>query len=141
MTTEAARITVLCADDNAEVLAALRQKLAARPEIALVGTRPDATDLLAAIACYHPVVIVLDLDMPGKDPMTVLAEVGSEHPESRVVLFSAHVGPELLERATNAGAWGYVSKGDGEDALVDAIRRVHQGEFVLSPEVQMVRGR
>ena len=39
-------------------------------------------------------------------------------------------------RAIDSGAWGYVSKNDGEDALIDAVRRVIAGEFVLSPEAR-----
>jgi len=127
---------VLCVDDNAAVLAALRQKLTLAKGFTWCGSRPDATDLRSAIEFHRPTVVILDIDMPGRDPFVSVKELADHPSRSRVVLFSAHVKRDLIERAMEAGVWGYVSKGDGEDALVDAIRRVAAGEFVLSAEVQ-----
>jgi DNA-binding NarL/FixJ family response regulator len=57
-------------------------------------------------------------------------------PNMRVVILSGHVRRELIDRAIESGAWGYVSKHDGADAVVAAIRSVARGEFTLGPEVQ-----
>lgn len=55
-------------------------------------------------------------------------------PSVRVIVFSGHCGRTLIERALDGGAWGYVSKNDGEGALFDAIERAMRGEVVLSQE-------
>jgi DNA-binding NarL/FixJ family response regulator len=50
-------------------------------------------------------------------------------------MLRGHVRKDLVNRAIAAGAWGYVAKGDGERAMLEAIRRVADGEFVMSAEV------
>jgi DNA-binding NarL/FixJ family response regulator len=48
-----------------------------------------------------------------------------------VIIISGHVRQELLDRAIESGAWGYLSKSDGADAIVDAVRQVMDGQFIL----------
>ncbi|MBY0262531.1 MAG: hypothetical protein K2Q20_09315, partial [Phycisphaerales bacterium] len=56
----------------------------------------------------------------------------------RVVIFSGQVNPASIEAAVQAGAWGYISKNDGEDAIVDAVDRIVDDQFILSSEVRQV---
>lgn len=128
-------IAVLCVDDNSDVLGALRQTLS-HHNIKWSGSRPDATDLHDAVEFHRPSVVVLDLDMPGRRPLQTVAELARQFPEVRVVVYSAHVRKELIEEALEAGVWGYISKSDGERVLVDAIRQVSAGRFVMSPEAR-----
>lgn len=138
MTAPSTGISVLCVDDNQDVARALRRKLVLVNGFDWRGWLPDAGELLGNAKQHCPSVILLDIDMPGPDPFGVLAELSAQCPDSRVVIFSGHIRRELIDRALDSGAWGYVSKNDGEAALVDAIRRVNAGELVLSPEVQAV---
>jgi DNA-binding NarL/FixJ family response regulator len=57
-----------------------------------------------------------------------------------VLILSGHVRRELIERAIDAGAAGYVSKTEGAATLVPAIRRAARGEFVLGPDVSDAAG-
>lgn len=127
---------VLCVDDNEHVADALRTKLSRTQDFEWRGWLPDATGLVQRVRAECPSAVLLDLDMPGPDPFAALAELVRQCPEVRAVVFSGLVKKDLIERAIEAGAWGYVAKSDGEEALIEALRRVMVGEVALSKEVQ-----
>lgn len=127
---------ILCVDDNALVAEALRHKLSRTPGFEWRGWLPDADALVQRAADDCPELILLDLDMPGRDPFDALAEVVELCPKVKTVVFSGHVRKDLIDRAIDSGAWGYIAKSDGEEALIDALRQIVAGEFTMSPEVR-----
>jgi len=129
-------VTVLCVDDNLHVADALRIKLEHAGGFEWKGWLPSADALVSAVRKTSPRVLILDIDMPGRSPFEALAELVELCPETRTVVFSGHVRFELINRALESGAWGYVSKNDGEDALVQALRDVASDELALSHEVR-----
>lgn len=128
-------LSVLCVDDNVEVAEALRVLLS-RAGFRHVGWLASAEGLIERAERDRPDLILLDVDMPGPDPLAVLPELCRALPEVRVIVLSGHIRRRLVDTAIERGAWGYVSKNDGEGELLDAIRAVAAGEFVLSSEVQ-----
>jgi len=136
--TEPPPISVLCVDDNDLVASAVAMKLRMEGGFIWKGRLASADGLVQAVLRERPAVILLDIDMPGKDPFEAIAKLAESASECRVVIFSGHARSELLARAIDAGAWGYVSKSDGEDALVDAVRAVAGGQFALSPEIRAI---
>ncbi len=134
------RLSVLCVEDSAQLAAALRIRLSKTADFAWAGWLADADSMALAVQRDRPTIVILDLDMPGKDPFEALRECTERCPSSRIVVFSGHVRPELIDRAFEAGAWGYVSKNDGQDALIAAIREVLGGTIARSPEVRAVEG-
>lgn len=131
-------VRILCVDDNEDILWALDAHFAASKGFAVIGMLPNATGLLIAVTDTKPDIVVLDLDMGGKRPMDALREISRTCPLTRTIVFSGHLRKELIAQAMDAGAWGYVSKNDGETALVAAIRAVMAGEIGWSPEVKSV---
>jgi DNA-binding NarL/FixJ family response regulator len=131
-------IRILCVDDNDLVLGALERKFAALPGFEWCGTLPDASGLLAQSQACRPHVVLLDLDMPGPDALSQVRELRRSLPQCRVLVLSGMLTEAIVERAVDAGAWGYVSKGEASGEIIDAVRRVAAGQFVLSREVQMV---
>lgn len=127
-------------DDNEEILWALGLHFAHTEGFEVVGSLSSAAGLVAAVKETKPDILVLDLDMPGKNPLQALREVHRSGAPTRTVVFSGHLRRELVDQAMNAGAWGYVTKNDGEASLVEAIRAVMAGEIAWSPEVQSVIG-
>jgi len=135
---EGIRVKVLCVDDNDFVAEAVLAKLRKAGGFEWLGHLPSADELIEVARRDRPDVILLDVDMPGADPFEAMRELLGHCPDVRVIVFSGHVRPELLERAIRLGAWGYISKSDGENALVEGIRSVADGEFALSPEVEAI---
>jgi DNA-binding NarL/FixJ family response regulator len=129
-------LTVVCVEDNPLVAEALRLKLSRHREFRWTGWADNADALLEKCKGACPSIIILDLDMPGKDPLEAAEELQDICPTSRVVVFTGHVRVELIDRAIDAGVWGYVAKSDGDDALIEAMCKVAEGEFAFSPEVR-----
>ncbi len=131
-------VRIMCVDDNPEILWALGAHFARTKGLKVVGSLPSATELLAAVKDAKPDILILDLDMEGKSPLLALREINQSGSPARTIVFSGHLRAELVAQAMDAGAWGYVSKNDGEDALVTAVRAVMAGQIAWSPEVQSV---
>jgi DNA-binding NarL/FixJ family response regulator len=129
-------IAVMCVDDNKHVADALKATLSRTAGFEWTGWLASAADLVAHTTARCPQIVLLDLDMPGPDPLAALVELCRQCPESRVIIFSGHVGKDLFDRGIGAGAWGYVAKADGHQALLTAIRQVAAGEFAVSPSIR-----
>lgn len=100
--------------------------------MACVGTLPRADDLGVTLSNTPSDVVLLDLSMPGKDPIAALREISASYPQTRVIIFTGHSERERVDLAFDAGAWGYVSKSQPTERLIQAIRGVTEGEVVLS---------
>lgn len=125
-------IRVLCVDDQESVCEAVCRVLRP-PRFRVVGMATRIDDVEGLIARARPDVLVLDVDMPGgEEPLHWLARFALRWPRMRVVMHSAHLTAELIDRAVEAGAWGYLSKHDDPAAIPDLLERVVQGGFALS---------
>lgn len=140
MSAQLARIRVFHVDDNNHVADALRIKLSRDGSFEWAGRITCADTLVQAATDAKPSVVILDLDMPGTSAFVAIEALSQAQPDMRVVIFSGHVRADLIERALNAGVWGYASKNDGEEELVKVLRAVATGHVSLSPEVRTVYG-
>lgn len=131
-------VRILCVDDNTEILWALGVHFSHTKDFESVGSLSTSTGLVAAVKAAKPDILVLDLDMPGESPLQALRDVNRACPTTRTVVFSGHVRAGTVAQAMDAGAWGYVSKNDGEAFLVTAIRAVTAGAIAWSPEVEAI---
>lgn len=120
--------TVLIVDDDIDIRLLVRAILESSSlGVEVVG---EAVDGVHALEVYgtldHPEVpdvIILDNRMPGRDGMDVAAEILSEEPDQRIVLFSAFVTPELEARAIELGVSACVGKNDFA-VLPDLVRQL-----------------
>ena len=129
------QLRILCVDDHALLVEGLRARFALEPDLECVGHCPSAANLLQEVKGTRPDIVLIDLEMPGPDPFEALGDLHRRCPEVRTIILSAHVREHYFEAAAKAGAWGYLSKGDDPDHVVEGIRKVGRGEFALSPEV------
>ncbi|MBC7772061.1 MAG: response regulator transcription factor [Pyrinomonadaceae bacterium] len=124
------KIRVLCVDDSDAITELFCLAITAEPDMIVAGTLSSADTLAEAAARQRPDVVLLDLTMPGKDPLAAVVELASACPDTRVIIFSGYDDPKTVESVMDAGAWGLISKnGDVVDVLA-AIRRVAAGEIV-----------
>ena len=131
-------IRVLCVDDNPAVVDALRILLSRASHYIWAGWLSSGDRLVTTARVRLPHIVLLDVDMPGRDPFEAIRELSDECPEIRVIILSGHAHRDLINRAIQAGAWGYVAKSDGEGATLEALEEVSSGEFAMSPEVRTV---
>lgn len=126
-------IRVLLADDQALVRGALASMLRFESDIDVVAEVGSGTEVLAAAQRTAPDVALLDVQMPGRDGLSVAALLRRELPACRVIICTTFSRPGYLTRAMSAGAAGYVVKDSTPEQLVNAIRRVHSGLRFVDP--------
>ena len=127
-------IRVLCVDDNPMVADGVRIRLQLESDghrFEWAGHVQNADELVATVRRTLPHVVLLDIDMPGKDAMAALAELAEAAPEVRTIILSGYSREDYLDRAVEAGAWGYISKNDAPEQIVEAVRRVMRGQFAF----------
>ena len=136
---ESSRITVLLADDQVLIRQAFAALLNLEDDLEVVGQASDATEAVALAAEHRPDVIVMDVQMPGRegvgqgDGITATARITAAHPGTRVIIVTTFGRPGYLRRAMEAGAVGFMVKDAPADQLVEGIRRVHRGLRVVDP--------
>jgi two-component system response regulator NreC len=125
------RIRVVCVDDHQLLLEGLKVRFAQEPDLELVATLTDPDRLIETVERLRPDIVVTDLQMPGAEPISMAEEIQHRWPECRVVILTGHLRDQDLTAACRAGVWGFYTKSDGLRDLIDGLRRVHRGEFVL----------
>ena len=119
-------ISLVLLDDHPMVVGGLKQLLHSEPDFEVLATCGTAADGLSAVQSLRPDVLVLDLNLPDQDGLSVLRRLDPSHPPAVVVLTASHDEDELLD-AARLGARGIVLKAMAPRALEDCIRTVHAG--------------
>ena len=99
----------------------------------VVGVAANGSEALARFPACRPHVVVLDLQIPAPNGVEVTAEVIRQDPSARVLILSASGEQEDVLAAVKAGATGYLVKSASRTELLDAVRRVAQGDTVFTP--------
>jgi DNA-binding NarL/FixJ family response regulator len=127
-------ITVLIADDHPVVRQGLAVLLEVQDDITLVGEASTGPEAVQLTRQHAPDVLLLDLKLPEIDGLGVLSELAVQQTSTRVLILTSAAGPATPGLALQAGAAGFLYKDVDPDALVRAIRSVHDGQTVLAPE-------
>ncbi|HQX58167.1 MAG: response regulator transcription factor [Rhodoferax sp.] len=125
---------ILC-DDHAVVRRGIRDTLADAPDIEVVaeaGSYSEVRDALRNTPCD---VLVLDLSLPGRGGLEVLASLKDTDLQVRVLIVSMYPEDQYAIRCLRAGAQGYVNKAGDPAELVEAVRTVALGKKYVSPAV------
>lgn len=128
-------LKILLTDDHAMVRTALKRVLQDVPGIVLVGEADTANEALRQVREQHWDAVVLDLNMPGQNAMSVLRIMKVERPELPVLVLSMYPEEQHAVRALKSGAAGYVGKASAADELVKAIQKVVQGDVYMSSKL------
>jgi DNA-binding NarL/FixJ family response regulator len=130
-------IRVVVSDDHPVVRQGLRSLLEAEG-FAVVGEAGDGDEAVRLVAETRPDVLLTDLVMPGTDGIEAIRRVRAGDVPVGILVLTSFSGAEQVIPAIQAGADGYLLKDAGPAALTDAIRAVHRGEPMLSPEATAV---
>lgn len=129
------KIPVLLVDDHALVRRGFRLLLEDDPEIAIVGETGDGADAVKLAGELRPRVVVMDCALPGISGMDATKKIRSQWPDIAVLMLTMHAEDTWVRLALDAGANGYILKSAVDLDLVQAVRRVAEGETVLDPRV------
>jgi DNA-binding NarL/FixJ family response regulator len=127
-------IRVLLADDHAAVRAGLRFLLESAADLEVVAEVGDGASAVESARALRPDVVLMDVRMPGTDGITATAAITAEGLAEVLVLTTFDLD-DYVTGALGAGAAGYLLKSAEPQELLDAVRRVADGDGVLAPEV------
>jgi DNA-binding NarL/FixJ family response regulator len=126
-------IRVLIADDHARLRAMVADVLEeAGFDVCAQAATADAAVKRAAE--HHPDVALLDIRMPG-DGIAAARRIAAALPDTRILMLTVSADSDDVLDALQAGAQGYVLKGESPEGIVDAVRAVHAGAAVIAPAV------
>jgi DNA-binding NarL/FixJ family response regulator len=126
-------LTIAIADDHRLTLAGVRQALEQEPGIEVVGEAYSGEDVLPLVRETQPDVMLLDLRMPKIDGLANLGLIRKNHPDVKVVIFSATTTPEEIDAALRSGASAYILKTVNPLDLAAVIRQATQATVYCAP--------
>jgi DNA-binding NarL/FixJ family response regulator len=130
-------ISVLIADDQPLMRAALRMYLEAESDIDVVGEAGDGEKAVALAEQLRPVVVVMDIRMPNLDGVEATRRLTTRNngDSVRVLVITTFDLDDYVVEALRAGASGFLLKDATADELVHAVRVVAAGDALLAPAV------
>lgn len=131
-------IRILVVDDHAIVREGLTRILSQEPDFEIVGEAGDSASALLAVEKFKPTVVLLDIRMPGGDGIDVCRTITARFPDVRVIILTAFLDSDTINRCIQAGAKGYVVKDVERTDLKESIRGVARGEAFLDRKAHTV---
>jgi NarL family two-component system response regulator LiaR len=132
--TEQTRIRVMTVDDHEIMRGGIRFVLLAYDDLELVAEAHSGEEAIRLCAETQPDVVLMDMKMPGMDGIATTRAIKDVCPDAEVLVLTSFHDRDLVQRAMQAGAVGYVLKDTSKDELADAIRAAKSGRTTLSPE-------
>jgi DNA-binding NarL/FixJ family response regulator len=128
-------IRVLLVDDDALVRSGLRLMLAGAANLEVVAEAADGREVLRAVDLHRPDVVLMDIRMPQLDGIAATRLLAAQPDPPAVLVLTTFDADELVLRALQAGAAGFLLKDTPPAEIVRAIELVHAGDGMLSPAV------
>ena len=130
-----APIRVVVAEDQALLRSSLSALLDAEDDLEVVAQAADGAEAVQLATCLRPDVVLTDIRMPVCDGIEATRLIRAALPDTRVLVLTMFEVDEYVLGALRAGASGFLLKDAEPQAVVDAVRTVHCGQSLLSPQV------
>ncbi len=127
-------IRVLLVDDHVMVRRGLETLLNTQPDLTMVGEAADGEAAMLMFENLKPDVVLMDMMMPRMDGVAATIRIRERYPDARIVALTSFDADDLVQRALDAGAIGYLLKNAQGDEVARAIRAAHAGKRTLAPE-------
>jgi two-component system response regulator NreC len=129
------KLRILVADDHALVRRGIRAVLQSQPAWRVVAEAANGREAVEKAMKLKPDVVVVDVSMPELDGVEVARQVRDAVPGTKVLVLTMHESDQMVRRALDAGARGYLLKSDLTDSLIKAVKAVANGKRFLTPKV------
>jgi two-component system nitrate/nitrite response regulator NarL len=128
-------IRVLIIDDHTLFRSGIKLLLERQTGFEVVGEASDGLEGVKRAKQFKPDVVLLDLHMPVTNGLVTIPLLREEAPKAEIIMLTVSEGADDLLEALRAGARGYLLKNIETDFLLDSIRRVANGESVMSAQM------
>lgn len=121
------KVRVLIVEDHALVREELRRHLSRHPHIEIAGDAADGATAVERATALEVSLVLMDLRMPGLDSMEAIRRIKAARPDVRVLVLTVHGDVRHVREAREAGADGYILKGESPAKLLRAMFHVAAG--------------
>lgn len=128
-------IKVFLVDDHEVVRAGYRRLLEATSGISVIAEAEDGETAYSRFFEYQPDVLVMDLSMPGMGGLEACRRILVKDKNAKILVFSVYENEVFLSRALDMGVLGYISKRSASQVMIEAIRKVADGESYVGQEM------
>lgn len=132
---ETSPIHILLVDDHEVVRMGLRGLLERQTGFQIVGEAGTVAGAIAEAKRLQPDVVVLDVRLPDGNGFEACRQIQDLPHETKVLILTSYADDNTVVESIRAGADGYLLKDVNSNGIVDAIRRVHEGQSILDPAV------
>ena len=129
------KIRVYIADDHPMVRRGIIDLLETEPDMIVAGEADNGQDAVAEVQTLQPDLVLIDLVMPVLGGIEAIRQIKENQPNIRILVLTSFATDDKVFPAMKVGALGYLIKDTGPDELLDAIRKVYQGEPILHPSI------
>lgn len=130
-----AKSRILILDDHPIMRQGLAQLLGQEPDLQVCAEANEAKEALDKIARTAPDLLLADLSLPGRSGLELIKDLQLQYPDLKVLVLSMHDESLYAERVLRAGGRGYVMKQEGGKKLLEAIRKVLDGQIYVSEKI------
>jgi DNA-binding NarL/FixJ family response regulator len=132
------KIKVLVVDDHPVVRVGISTIIDTQQDMTVVAETGSGEEAVTLFQEHLPDLTVMDLRLKKMNGAASIRKIREEFPDAKIVVLTTYRGDEDIHQALAAGASGYLIKGMPRQVLLDALRRVHQGERFLPPPVTKI---
>jgi len=126
---------IVIAEDHTILRQGLKALLRSNDNLEVVGEAEDGLETIRCVEKKNPDLLLLDLNMPKMDGISVIKEVKKRHSAIKIIVLTMHKQEEYILEAFKSGAEGYCLKASSHDELIMAIKAVLSDKFYISPEI------
>ena len=126
---------IIIIDDHQLFREGVKRILEFEETFKVVAEGDDGSDIIGLYREHLPDVVLMDINMPGKNGFEATAELIAEFPDAKVIMLSIHDDESYVTHALKSGALGYMLKEMDADEIVEAIKVVANGGSYLHPKV------
>ncbi|RSD25885.1 response regulator [Mesobacillus subterraneus] len=128
-------IKVMLVDDHTVLRDGIRSILDIEEDLLLVGEADSGESLMKVLDTTIPDVIVLDINLPNKNGIELISPIKEKHPGCKILILTMFDHDEYFKSALREGADGYLLKDASSMEVIDAIRKIHQGNSIIHPKM------
>jgi DNA-binding NarL/FixJ family response regulator len=126
---------VLIVDDHPAMRFGVKTLIGDEPGLEICGEAADLAEALRLVREQKPGLMVIDISLNGGSGLELIKQIRALDESIKMLVLTMHDETLYAERVLRAGALGFVNKGEPNERILEAIRRVQDGNIYLSPKM------
>jgi len=128
-------VQILLVDDHEVVRGGVRRLLEQVDHFKVIAEASSGEEAYQLMSDIHPDVVVMDISMSGMSGIETIRKMRARGDQVKLLMFSVHESANVIQRALDAGANGYLSKASAGDEIINAVTTVSAGKRYLGADV------